>query len=427
MNRTILRLTAASSATSLLLVDSAVKGAALLVLAAVAALILRRDSAATRHFVWMLAIVALLVVPVLSALLPHWRVLPAWTGIAPARVVVETASSPIPMPAVSAAQWPWSEALNGVERPSATAHRPASDPPDSQPAPVAPENVPGSAVWSRNWIKALPLVWVIGFSALILRLLAARWLLWNSGRQGTVLGSSRQPAIAARDPIVTVLEGVRSQLGIHGPVSVSLHPDKTIPLVWGIVRPRLLLPAAARDWSGEQLRSVLLHELAHVKRRDTLAQLLVQVACAVHWFNPLVWFAAWRLGVERERASDDLVLASGVRPSAYAGHLLEVVTGLSPARWARSGGLTMARKSSLEGRLVAVLSENLNRRGVSVALAAIALAMALGIAVPVAMLRAADEKPGAPVRRCGSRKRRSRTLPRSSRRARRRSSSGANR
>ena len=266
MNRTILTVAGVSSASSLLLVDSAVKGTALLVLAAVAAMILRRDSAATRHLVWLLAIVAMLVVPVLSAMLPQWRVLPEWAGISPETAVVAT------------------------------------------------------------------------------------------------------------------------------------------PVVWGILRSRLLLPAAARHWSGEQLRSVLLHELAHIKRRDTMAQLLVQIACALHWFNPLVWFAAWRLGVERERACDDLVLASGVRPSAYAGHLLEVVTGLSPARWTPSCGLAMARKSSLEGRLVAVLSENLNRRGVSAALAAIALAIAVGIAVPIAMLRAADEKPGAPVQQQESQK-----------------------
>jgi hypothetical protein len=54
----------------------AVKGTALLVVAAVAAMILRRDSAATRHLVWLLAMVAMLIVPVLSATLPRWRVLP---------------------------------------------------------------------------------------------------------------------------------------------------------------------------------------------------------------------------------------------------------------------------------------------------------------------------------------------------------------
>src|SRR5262249_62164991 len=83
----------------------------------------------------------------------------------------------------------------------------------------------------------------------------------------------------------------------------------------------------------------------------------------------------------------------GGPPSAYAGHLPDVVTALAPARWTQTCGLAMARRTSLEGRLVAVLSQNLNRRRVSVALAAIALAVGAGIAVPIAMLRAANNAP----------------------------------
>src|SRR2546430_15349709 len=73
MNRIIFVVAGVFSASSLLLVDSAVKGTALLGLAAIAALILRRDSAATRHLVWLLATVGMLVVPVLSAMLPQRR------------------------------------------------------------------------------------------------------------------------------------------------------------------------------------------------------------------------------------------------------------------------------------------------------------------------------------------------------------------
>src|SRR5262249_60926074 len=87
MKRTIFAVAGVFSVSSLLLVDSAVKGAALLVMAAIAATILRRDSAATRHLVWLRAIVALLVVPVLAGLLPQWRVLPEWAGIAPGQVI----------------------------------------------------------------------------------------------------------------------------------------------------------------------------------------------------------------------------------------------------------------------------------------------------------------------------------------------------
>ena len=76
MNRTIIMISGMFSASGPLLADSAVKGMALILMAVVAALILRRDSAATRHLVWLLAMVAMLVVPVLSAMLPQWRVLP---------------------------------------------------------------------------------------------------------------------------------------------------------------------------------------------------------------------------------------------------------------------------------------------------------------------------------------------------------------
>ena len=84
------------------------------------------------------------------------------------------------------------------------------------------------------------------------------------------------------------MAAICSRLGIRRPVTLLIHPDKTIPVVWGILRCRLMLPATARQWSDEQLQSVLLHELAHIKRRDTIVQLLAQVACALHWFNPLV-------------------------------------------------------------------------------------------------------------------------------------------
>ena len=404
MNRTIGTVAGVLSASSLLLVDSAVKGTVLLAVAAAAALMLRRDSAATRHLVWLMAIAAMLVVPLLSAMLPQWRVLPAWMN-STIPVVTDVSLPSIDKSTIGSIESSEMTSPAEVERPSATFNQRAAAPAISQPALVTAVTAPTTAARSWNWIDALPLVWVIGFTLLILRLSAARWLLWNSERLATVVGrrvapplvaESRSKSEAAQDPILMAMATICSQLGIGHPVTLMIHPNKTIPVVWGILRCRLMLPAAARQWSDEQLRSVLLHELAHVKRRDSIVQLLAQVACALHWFNPLVWFAVWRLDVERERACDDLVLASGIRPSAYAGHLLDVVTGLSPARWTQSCGLAMARTSSLEGRLTAVLGKDLNRRDVSVAIAGLALAIAVGIAVPIAMLRAAPVNPPAP-------------------------------
>ncbi len=384
-----------------LLIDSALKGAALLMLASAAALFLRRDSAATRHLVWLLAILAMLGAPLLSAMLPQWRALPQWAAI-PQVALAPPANTPaIDWPAPGAFEAPTNAIPGELESPIASPDQPVADspviaPPAAQPAaeptmvPAAPASVP----W--NWPGLLLTIWAIGFGLLMLRLLAARWMLRIAERRATCVGSSGRPTPADADPLLAALQSASEELGMHRPVALLIHPGSVIPVVWGIFHCRLALPADARRWSDEQLRSVLLHELAHIKRRDTLAQLLTQIACALHWFNPLAWLAAWRLGVERERACDDLVLAGGVRPSAYAGHLLQVVTGLSPARWTQACGLAMARKSSLEGRLVAVLSGDRNRRGVSAALAAVAFILAACIAVPISMLRAADEKPAAP-------------------------------
>src|SRR5881396_1330341 len=99
----------------------------------------------------------LLVVPVLSALLPQWRVLPEWAGISPEPVVVATSPPSMIGPADGAVELPQNADPVEVERPSATAYQPAAELPDSPPALVTPEITPEPAVGSGNWIKALPL------------------------------------------------------------------------------------------------------------------------------------------------------------------------------------------------------------------------------------------------------------------------------
>jgi beta-lactamase regulating signal transducer with metallopeptidase domain len=413
MNRVLLPLSVLFGTSSLLLVDSAIKGGLILLLAALVALALRCDSAATRHLVWLVAIVAMLVVPVFSAMLPHWQVLPAWAVISHESPVVELPDVELPattMPEQSDVEVPSAVRRVGSDLPFATGDQPIGELADAQPPLVASEvaasglttdMVPAQTVASWNWTNLLSLVWAIGFCVLILRLMAARLMLWSSERRGTVI-ALQQRASSDCTPedsdhaIVAAYEAAYQQLGIRQRVRVLIHSERTIPVVWGILRHRLLLPAAARQWRGEQLRSVLLHELAHIKRRDAIAQLLAQLACALHWFNPLVWFAVWRLHVERERACDDVVLASGVRASAYAEHLLNVTTRLSSSPWTQACGLAMAQNSSLENRLAAILSQEHNRRRVTATAAVIALLFGASIAIPVAMMRAAEKEDDPP-------------------------------
>ena len=62
----------------------------------------------------------------------------------------------------------------------------------------------------------------------------------------------------------------------------------TVPMVWGLFRPVILLPALMRtNWQPERQRAVLLHELAHIQRQDWLMQTMARITCAMYWFNPL--------------------------------------------------------------------------------------------------------------------------------------------
>ena len=321
-----------------LLVDSALKGAALLTLAGLLALALRRASAAARHLVWLIALAALLMLPMMSAMLPGWRVLPAWTSIAPS----DSSPPSIAMDSSPAElQPPLYDRLNASS-------------PDfvGTVGPQAP-SVPNEA--ALTFVDWAPAIWAAGFAALLLRLCLARWALSRTSRRGKIVSEGR---------LFEMMDSVRKELRVGQDVRLLLDSEHSIPVVWGLFRPTVMLPGEAVDWSEHQVRSVLLHELAHIKRRDLAAQIVIQFACALHWFNPLVWFAAWRLHVEAEHACDNLVLTNGVRASDYAEHVLSVATRLTPA-CSNVAGLAMARPSRLEGRMIAVLSNKCDRRGVT--------------------------------------------------------------
>jgi beta-lactamase regulating signal transducer with metallopeptidase domain len=140
----------------------------------------------------------------------------------------------------------------------------------------------------------------------------------------------------------------------------------TGPITWGIFRPIVLLPRTATAWPRERLHAVLLHELAHIRRRDSLANMISQTACAFYWPNPLVWIAAARLRREAEIAADDAVINSGVKPSTYAGELLALAQEFRARQTAFAGmALFMAQPSSLEARVESVLAPIQQRSGVT--------------------------------------------------------------
>ena len=117
-----------------------------------------------------------------------------------------------------------------------------------------------------------------------------------------------------------------NQMGMSGKISLKISPNATSPAVCGLFRPVILVPQELGPSVGaNQLRMVLLHELAHVKRGDlwvNLAQTLLQI---VYFYNPFIWFANWIIRRIREQAVDEMVLVSlGEKASQYPETLVSV-------------------------------------------------------------------------------------------------------
>ncbi len=149
---------------------------------------------------------------------------------------------------------------------------------------------------------------------------------------------------------------IGARIGLKGPLAVRQLRREASPHVAGFLASVVMMPPSAMSWTAEARQAALVHELTHIKRGDRRTQAIAQLACAIYWFNPLVWHAAAGLARERERACDDEVLRFGARPSAYATLLLDLARKPGSA-WTPATALSMARPSAMEGRLLSILAD----------------------------------------------------------------------
>jgi uncharacterized protein (TIGR03435 family) len=309
----------------------------------------KRLSAASRHLLWTLTIVGLLVLPAFSGLLPAWTI--ARIASPHAAESTQTAQSPVRHLA--------SELTSSVFGPAAAVR-------DRQ---LAGDRIP--------WSTLTAIVYGIGILLFLLRLMAQRWSV------------RRLVSRAARvtDPTwMSLLNEAALSLNLRRSVVLLRSLEQTMPMAFGIRRPVILLPAVADTWTEERRRSVLLHELAHVARYDCLTQSLAAVACAIYWVHPGAWWIAHRLRTERELACDDRVLRAGIDVGHYASLLLEFAYSLR-VDTASALAVTMAAPHQLEGRLRALLDSDRNRQAPTLLSGAAAATIAAALVGAIATAR----------------------------------------
>jgi len=327
-----------------LLSGLALKSLIVFLVAGVTLLTLRRASASARHLVCLLTLTALLALPILSLALPGWR-LPVLLPASPA------ASAPVPSSS-RAAMMPASAGTGATMKVVPFA------PPSARLAPllVLPPTAVPATPHPLPWGIVLPAFWLGGALLAILRPLLGLWGIARLSRDSEPVSNAPTLAVASECAFALSLSQTPA----------LRQADAPVPMTWGWRRPVVLLPTDAHDWPDERLRAVLLHELAHIRRRDWLSHRFADVVCALYWFHPLAWLTARRLRAEGEIVCDDLVLTSGVAAPDYARHLLDVARALRPVSAAvPQAAIAMARTAHIEGRLKMILDHTRSRRALT--------------------------------------------------------------
>ncbi len=289
-----------------------------------------------RHALWLVVLVRLLlpVLPASPVSLFQWtalpRTIPQPASVAPSPTRLANAERILPpSPTVPqqtarperASPVPASE----VNPPSPNVEVPASSHQSrgAQAVSLLPNQTPGP-VREWPWRLILAVVWATGAVACMVRLWVGLWWFSRRVRWGGPVSDPKALKVYAE---CCQTMGVRYRPVLWETAGVDS------PAIFGLVRLRLLLPPGLiSDLTPVQLRCVLLHELAHVRRADPWTNWLAAVAEALHWFNPLAWFALKRLRAEAELAADAMALArAGERHRvAYGEAIVRVVERLVP-------------------------------------------------------------------------------------------------
>jgi TonB family protein len=324
------------------LVACAAKATMLLTAAWMVTIALRNQSAALRHRVWATGILSSLALPVLTMVFPAWH-----------STVLRGASAA------------WSTHTAGTMA-------------NIENLPMMIVNASAASPVSSRWVGVVVAIWMFGFLVVALRLggglLRLAWM-------------SRQATPQLHESWLRCVEELCDEYKISREVRVlQCGNPVAMPLTWGVLKPIVLLPGKAGEWTANRVRMVLSHELSHVARYDWIMQIAAELARGLYWFHPLAWMAARNLRQESERACDDSVLNCGIEASEYATQLLDLARTLeNPSRdW--STALAIARPSYLERRFTAMLNPSVDRRRLSRGAGILSVVAALCLVLPLAAL-----------------------------------------
>ncbi len=145
----------------------------------------------------------------------------------------------------------------------------------------------------------LPYIWLAGFIMMLC------WL----GYTNYVLNRRiKRSSTSAPEHINRIFDECRIKLGIKKDIGIIVQNIIGSPSLFGVLNPRILISGDISSLSGKEISYIFLHELAHYKRKDLIANYVLLLLQAIHWFNPVLWYCFKRIRHDMEVAADELVL-----------------------------------------------------------------------------------------------------------------------
>ena len=318
-----------------LILDIFIRSCFLAALGLVCLWTVRKLSASVQHAVGCLAIATLLALPVLRFVIPQIRLY--WLPAPKASPIYSIATAPQTPQLLSSGH-------------------------------LTPQAV------STEFVNPWVILWAIGMLVLVIRYVFG----WLTFRRWVQAGSEVCPE--------------------NGTVKIVQSTFTRVPLTGWLGQNIIVVPVTWSSWPEDKLSAALLHETAHIYRRDWLTQLLAKLACAVLWPNPLVWLIAKSCRTMAERAADDEVLTHGVPSTQYAQTLLEIAREANATLPAQCGAtVSMAKEFDVARRIEMILDTNTRRTSVSPTLLIFAGIALTSFAAPAACLAIAQKSiPAAP-------------------------------
>ena len=256
----------------------------------------------------------------------------------------------------------------------------------SQPNPPAVH--PVSARHAVPWATLVVSGWIAGALVLLIR------LGWNTARLW--LATQKLPVVTDRSARELLEDCCRLMHAPRVPVLLEGPPDSG-PALIGVLRPKLLLPPCVlHQFAWRELRLILLHELAHLRRGDVAVSYLLSMLQAIHWFNPLVWLAFARIRCERELACDEAVLrATPWREARAYGSVIVKLLEVLCHRPELAGAVGVIQTRELMHRRIAMIARFDGTRH-SWSAGGVLLSLALGGAALISSVRAQEAPAQAP-------------------------------